>query len=87
MKETIENWKVKVRLLANTHSGDVLVELVSSLIDKAKEEERERIKIEVSIMGEPIPSANDSREYNRGVYEGVTHLRNRIVNSLKLDNK
>ncbi len=59
------------------------VEHVEKEIGQAREEERERIKKEVAIMKEPSPSANDHAEYNRGMREGVTLLRQHIVDLLK----
>ncbi len=37
------------------------------------------LEVEVCTMREPLPSANDHKEYNRGVREGVEMIRNAVL--------
>lgn len=48
---------------------------------------REEIITEVSMMREPMPSANDHKEYNRGMREGVELIRNAIITHLQQEKK
>lgn len=55
----------------------------SQVIPQVQEAERKEISREIAIISEPLPSAKDHKEYNRGVRRGVEIIRNRVVEILK----
>jgi len=55
-------------------------ELLSSNSQKLVSGLKEKIVIETCVLKEPIPSANDHKEYNRGMREGVELIRNVVIN-------
>ena len=60
-----------------------LINFINQQFDLAIKETEERIVREIALMREPMPSANDHKEYNRGKREGVELIRNAVINLIR----
>lgn len=69
------------RVIKKQYAAQILSRLQSSTEARVKEE----LRVEVALMREPMPSANDHAEYNRGVRKGVEIIRNAIVSLLTVE--
>lgn len=51
------------------------------------QQELKNFQFDVANMCEPLPSANDHKEYNRGIRDGVILIRNAVINLINKDDE
>lgn len=75
-----------MRASLQTDLVDFIEQTIHQETEKAVEKRNEELKVKVCIMREPMPSANDHKEYIRGMREGVELIRNAVISILQPTN-